>query len=133
MRLTLAVTLLLLVPAAARAEWSGGQTLSGPHTFVDDPAVIVSGDGGALASWRYQQGLGNGSRAGYEGAARAPGATGFGARVGIVRATSVNRPLTTLAGLAPYGAGGALQALTLPGPDDRPQARIGVRFGSTDG
>ena len=56
MRLTLAVAL-LLAPAAARAEWAR-QTLSSPHSFVSDPSVIVSGDGGALASWRFQEGLG---------------------------------------------------------------------------
>src|SRR5215208_380449 len=55
MRLALAVALLLLAPASARAEWTG-QTLSSPHRFVDDPTVIVAGNGGALAAWRYQQG-----------------------------------------------------------------------------
>lgn len=128
MRLALALLALLLVPASAQAAWTA-QTLSSQHTFVDDPAVIVGGNGGALASWRAQ----GGGRSGFEGATRAPGAAGFGARVGIVRATSVRRPLRTLAGLEPYGADGALQALILPGAGDTPQARLGVRFGRTNG
>ena len=132
MRLALAVALLLLVPAGARAEWTG-QTLSSPHSTIDSPSVIVAGGGGALASWRFQQGLGNGSRAGTEGAVRPAGAAGFTRRVAIVPAKRIDRPLTTLAGLEPYGANGAIQALILPGPGDAPQARIGVRFGKVDG
>ena len=132
MRLVLAVALLLLAPAAARAEWSG-QTLSSPHSTIDSPSVIVGGSGGALASWRFQQGLGNGSRAGTEGSVRAPGAAGFGSRVAIVPAKSIDRPLTTVAGLQPFGADGAILALIAPGPRDTPQARIGVRFEKTDG
>ena len=132
MRLALAVALLLLVPAGARAEWTG-QTLSSPHSTIDSPSVIVAGGGGALASWRFQQGLGNGSRAGTEGAVRPAGAAGFTRRVAIVPAKRIDRPLTTLAGLEPYGADGAIQALILPGPGDAPQARIGVRFGKVDG
>ena len=128
MRLTLAIlTLLLFAPAAAHAEWSG-QTLSTGHRFVDDPTMIVSANGGALASWRFQEG----SRAGFEGATRAPGAGGFGARVAIVPATSISRPLTTVAGLEPYGASGALLAL-ITARQTKPQARLGVRFGSTSG
>jgi hypothetical protein len=132
MRLVLAVALLLLAPAAARAEWTG-QTVSAPHAAIDDPSVIVAGDGGALASWRFQEGLGRGSRSGTEGAARAPRAAGFGRRVAIVPAASIERPETSVAGLEPYGADGALLALILPGPGDTPQARIGVRFGHVDG
>jgi hypothetical protein len=128
MRLALAVALLLLAPAAARAEWTG-QTLSSPHRFVDDPTVIVAGNGGALAAWRYQQG----DRAGFEGAPLGPGASGFGARVGIVPAVSIRRPNTFVAGLEAYGARGALLALIVPGPGDTPQARIGVRFGTIGG
>src|SRR3954447_18772895 len=105
MRIVLAVALLLLAPAAAQAEWTG-QTLSKPHAFVDDPGVIVSGNGAALASWRFQDGLGNRGRSGLEGATRAPGASGFGARVGIVRATPYVRPGAIAAGLEPYGRSG---------------------------
>src|SRR5215204_2477996 len=129
MRLALALlTLLLFAPAAAHAEWTG-QTISSPHRFVDDPTVIVAGNGGVLAAWRYQQG----DRAGVEGAARPAGAAGFGRRVALVPAMSINRPLTTLAGLAAYGDRRALMALMVPGPGDTPQARIGVRFGTIGG
>lgn len=133
MRRTLALlTLMLLAPGVAHAAWSD-QDLGSAHTFVDDPGVIVSGNGGALATWRFQQGLGNGGRAGFEGAGRAPGATGFGAPFAIVPATSINRPLTTVAGLEPYGKSGALLALIGPGRAGAPQARLGVRFGSIGG
>ena len=132
MRLALAVALLLLAPAAARAQWRG-QTLSSPHSAIDSPSVIVGGDGGALAWWRFQQGLGNGSRAGTEGAVRAPGAAGFGHPFAIVPARSIDRPLTTVAGLEPYGARSAILALILPGPGNPPQSRVGVRFGKLDG
>jgi hypothetical protein len=131
MRLTLAILTLLLFAPAADAAWSG-QTLSSGHTFVDDPSVIVSGNGGALAAWRFQEGLGNGSRVGTGGASRAPGAAGFGARVAIVPATRVDRPLTTVAGLAPYGRSRALLAL-ITARLTTPQSRLAVRFGSTDG
>ena len=58
MRLALAAALLLIAPASAQAAWTG-QELSGPHTFVDDPAVVVSPSGRALAYWDFQDGLGN--------------------------------------------------------------------------
>lgn len=132
MRLALALLTLLVFAPAADAAWTG-QDLGAPHTFVDDPGVIVAGNGGTLASWRFQQGLGNGSRAGFEGAGRAPGATAFGAPFAIVPATSINRPLTTVAGLEPYGKSGALLALIAPGSAGAPQARLGVRFGSIGG
>jgi hypothetical protein len=132
MRLALAVALLLLAPAAAHAEWTG-QTLSHPHAFVDDPGVIVSGNGAALAAWRFQDGLGNRGRSGLEGATRAPGASGFGARLGIVRPSPNVRPGAIAAGLEPYGRSGAILALRLPGAADTPAARLGVRFGSTSG
>jgi hypothetical protein len=132
MRLALAVALLLLAPAAARAEWTG-QTLSAPHATIDSPAVIAGGDGGLLASWRFQRGLGNDSRSGTEGAVRAPGADRFGRRVAIVPARSIRRPETFVAGLGAYGADGAILALIAPGPGADPQSRVAVRFGKVDG
>ncbi len=123
----LAILTLLVFAPAADAAWSG-QTLSSPRSFVDGPAVIVSANGRALASWRVQ----SGSRAGTEGATRAPGATSFGAPFGVVPSKSIDRPLTTVAGLEPYGASGALLAL-ITARQTKPQARLGVRFGSTSG
>ena len=128
MRLALAVILLLLVPGAARAEWTG-QTRSAPHEFVDDPTVIVAGDGGLLAAWRSA----GGGRTGFEGARRAPGASAFGPRVDLVPATSLRRPTTFVAGVEPSGAAGAILALIVPGPNGAPQARLGVRFGTIGG
>jgi len=132
MRLVLAATLLALAPASAQAAWTG-QDLSGSHTFVDDPAVIVSPDGGALAAWRFQDGTGNRGRAGVGGATRAPGAAGFGRAVTLVRARENRRPQTTLAGLEPIAGSGAVAAFLLPGAGGTPSGRLGVRFGSTSG
>jgi hypothetical protein len=128
MRLTLALLALLAFAPAADAAWKG-QTLSGGHTFVDDTRLVVSGDGGALSAWRFS---GDG-RSGYAGAPRAPGAAGFGRRVGLVRATPNVRPGTSVAGLEAYGRRAALLALLRPGAGDRPADRLGVRFGITAG
>jgi hypothetical protein len=127
MRLALALLSLLVFAPAAGAAWSG-QTVSGGHTFVDTPTVIVSGNGGALAAWRHS----GDSRSGYGGAARAPGAAAFGARFALVPARSINGPLTTIAGLKPYGRSGALLA-QITARSTAPQARLAVRFGSTSG
>src|SRR5687767_7623756 len=114
MRLALALLTLLVFAPAAGAAWSG-QTLSGAHTFVDDTRLVVSGNGGALAAWRFASGTGNAGRGGYEAAARAPGAAAFGAPTELVPATPNVRPGTSVAGLEAYGRRGALLALVLPG------------------
>ncbi len=131
MRFRLAATLLLLAPASAQAAWTG-QDLSGPHTFVDDPALIVSGSGRALAAWRFQDGIGDAGRGGHAAAARDGGA--FGPERSLTRPAASARPGSTVAGLGAYGRGRALVALLVPGPDPRDTpGRLAVRFGATDG
>ena len=55
-RLTLLVLALLAVcasVAAAAPPWSAPQTLSSATLFVDNPDVVVSADGRALATWQW--------------------------------------------------------------------------------
>ena len=132
MRLALAAALLLIAPASAQAAWTG-QELSGPHTFVDDPAVVVSPSGRALAYWDFQDGLGNRARSGSAGATRAPGAGGFGTAVRLVPATSIRRPGAILDQIVTTRGDGALLAERLPGAGDTVAGRLAVRFGSTSG
>jgi len=132
MRLALAAALLLIAPASAQAAWTG-QELSGPHRFVDDPAVVVSPSGRALAYWDFQDGLGNRARFGSAGATRAPGAGGFGTAVRLVPATSIRRPGAILDQIVATRGDGALLAERLPGAGDTVAGRLAVRFGSTSG
>ena len=72
MRLALAVIATLMLPGtAAAATWSPPDRLSGAHLFIDDPAVVVSGNGRALATWRFQDGTGNPAVTGFSEASRA--------------------------------------------------------------
>ena len=50
-----ALTLLAAFAASAAAAppWSPPQTVSSPSLFVDNPDVVVSADGRALATWRW--------------------------------------------------------------------------------
>jgi hypothetical protein len=55
-RLSLVVIALFAVPASvalAAPPWSPPQSLSSPSLFVDNPDVVVSADGRALATWRW--------------------------------------------------------------------------------
>ena len=132
MRLALAVPLLLIAPAAAQAAWTG-QDLSAPHTFVDDPALIVSRE-------RARARLRGASRTGSATAAAAARGRHARARRGrlrppcgsCARRASAGRA-TIVAGLAPLGADGALLRCCLAGRGDAAHGRLAVRFGSTSG
>ena len=132
MRLALAAALLALLPASAEAAWTG-QDLSAPHTFVDDPGLVVSPSGRALAFWRFHDGTGNRARSGNSGATRAPGASGFGTAVRLVPASGILRPGAILDGIVATRGDGALLAERLPGAGDTVAGRLAVRFGSTSG
>jgi len=132
MRLTLAAALLALLPASADAAWTG-QDLSGPHTFVDDPGLVVSPSGRALAFWRFQDGTGNRARSGNSGATRAPGTSGFGTAVRLVPASGILRPGALLDDIVASRGDGALLAERLPGAGDTVAGRLAVRFGTTSG
>jgi hypothetical protein len=49
----LALPAALAASAAAAPPWSPPQALSSPSLFVDNPDVVVSADGRALATWRW--------------------------------------------------------------------------------
>lgn len=114
----LATAALAAAPSAAQAAtWSPPETLSGAHTFIDDPALAIARNGRALATWRFSD-LGGGTAS--SAASRAAGATAFG------RARRVTRASETLQGIGAYGERRVLLASTRPG-------RLEVRFGRTDG
>lgn len=132
MRLFLAAAVaLLLVPATASAEWSG-QTLGGSHLFVDPVALAVSQDGRALATWSFQDAVGNASRFGASSASRAPGAAAFGAPRALVPRTRPDRRSTTVEDVAAYGRRRALMATTRQ-VGTKPSIRLEVRSGDTTG
>ena len=134
MRLTLALlTLLLAAPAVAQGAWNG-QTLGGGHLFVDRTGLVVSGDGRALATWSFQDAVGNASRFGASSASRPAGAGAFGAARALTPRTGADRRAATVAGVAAYGAGRALLATTRDvGTGPAPRVRLELRFGRTDG
>src|SRR5690242_5649132 len=120
MRLALALLLLLILPgSAAAATWSPPQHVSGSHTFVDDLSLVVAGGGRTLATWRFQDGIGNASHGGYQAASRAPGGSAFG----IVRRVPASLP-----SVAAYRQGRVLLATP-----DASATHVYVRLGHADG
>lgn len=80
---TLAVAALAACAATAGAQWSAPQTLSRAHTFVSPRLAVSAGAGTApsgltVASWLWQDGLGNDAAGGVSMAVRRAGVT-FGA------------------------------------------------------
>ena len=123
MRLALAIFVLLALPGSAvAATWSPPQHLSGAHTFVDDPSLMVAG-GRALAVWQFQDGIGNGAHAGTSAASRPPGVSAFG--------DSHRLPAGAVA-VTTFGSDGALLATTT---SDRMgnATRLFVRTGNAAG
>ena len=122
---TVAAAALAAAPTAAQAAtWSPPQTLSGAHTFIDDPALAIGRNGRALATWRFSDLNGGG---GFSAASRAPGAAAFG------RARRITRASETIQGVSAYGERRVLLASTrLPAAGGRPR-RLEIRFGRTDG
>src|SRR4051812_12511069 len=120
----LACLLGLALPAAALADppWSPTQNLSTPHLFVDPGDVTTSGDGTALAWWRWQDGSGSNAAPSASVASRPPGGA-FGperaAPTGIqdIQASAQTRAV----------------ALTARAPRLTAPTRLAVAFGSTSG
>jgi hypothetical protein len=72
----------IAAPAAAAAPWSAPVTLSSPHTFAGSPVAFADqGLAGAVAWWRWQDGIGNGQTAGASFAPLAVGAAATGFQV----------------------------------------------------
>jgi hypothetical protein len=134
-RLAAAGAALLLFPATAgAAAWSPPQRLSGPHFAVDTPALVASGNGRALATWRFHDSAGNPARTGFSDASRAPGAAAFGRPRALTPVMRVTRPLEIVQGVGAYGRRGAVLAVTKPATSGAaPRVRLSVRFGRTDG
>jgi len=133
MRPLLALALLLAAPAVAQGAWTG-QTLSGPHRFVDRTGLAVSGDGRALATWSFSDAVGDASRFGASSASRPAGAGAFGPPRALTPRTATDRRAATVEGVAAYGARRAVVATTRQvGRDTPPGIRLEVRFGRTDG
>jgi hypothetical protein len=114
----------LALPAAAMADppWSPTQNLSTPHLFVDPVDVTASGDGTALAWWRWQDGSGSNAAPSASVSSR-PSGGAFGperaAPAGIqdIQAFAQTRAV----------------ALTARAPRLTAPTRLAVAFGSTSG
>ena len=83
MRRLLLTALLMLVaaPAAGAATWSAPQTVSTPHEFAGPVITATSFDGSTVASWPWQDNVGNDAVGGWAEAARPSSLqpVGFGA------------------------------------------------------
>jgi hypothetical protein len=114
----------LALPAAAAADppWSPTQNLSSPHLFVDPVDVIASGDGTALAWWRWQDGTASNAPPRASVASRPPGGA-FGPE----------RPAPSdIQDIEAYAQTRAI-ALTAGAPRLTAPTRLAVAFGSTGG
>jgi hypothetical protein len=120
----LACLLALALPAAALADppWSPTQNLSTPHLFVDPVQVTASGDGTALAWWRWQDGSGSNAAPSASVSSRPPGGA-FGperaAPAGIQDIQAFARTRAV--------------ALTARAPRLTAPTRLAVAFGRTSG
>ncbi|MGZ6673179.1 MAG: hypothetical protein ACXVFM_12585 [Solirubrobacteraceae bacterium] len=120
----LALLVALALPAAALADppWSPTQDLSSPHLFVDPVDVTASGDGTALAWWRWEDGIGSNAASSATVSSRPPGGA-FGperaapAGVQDIQAFAQTRAV----------------ALTARAPRLTAPTRLAVAFGSTSG
>lgn len=117
----IAAVLGLVAPCTAPAQWEAPQTVGGPSTFVGDPGLVFSGDGRALATWSWQDGVGDSARRGVRAASRPRGGAFGPPRTAPALAA---RPAT-------YAAGRAVVLERRPGADGR--ERLSARFGSTTG
>ena len=99
--LVLAVLLLYGFAASAVASaappWSAPQTISSPALFIDDPRLAFSSNGSALASWRWQNGIGNKATSG-SGLPPVPSARRSSAPSELRRTSSRARSCTEEAG-----------------------------------
>jgi hypothetical protein len=129
----LALALALAPAAGAATPWSAPQDLSAPHLFVDAPAITFGGRGGALATWRAQDGTGDDAVSGSESASRPAGAAAFGAPRALASLrTAAQRP-TEVSPPAPYGATRAIVATLRPEDRAGRRLRLAAVFGDTAG
>jgi hypothetical protein len=111
----------LAAPGSAVAQWTSPQTVSGPSTFVDGPSLVFSDDGRGLATWTWQDGVGDSARSGARAATREPYAPFAPQRTAPLLAS----------GPATYGSTRAV-VLEIRGSSGG-RERLSARFGSTTG
>jgi len=123
--LLVAVLACLLVAAgkASAAVWSSPQTISRAHTSIYQPASATTTTGADVASWLWQQGLGNGAKLGGAFASRAANSGDYGAE----RALPANA-----AAASPYAERRMVVATNTPTPRTA-RSTLKVRFGDLDG
>ena len=124
-RLTvLAWLVALALPSAAVADppWSPTQNVSTPHLFVDPVDVTASGDGTALAWWRWQDGSGSNAAPSASVSSRPPGRA-FGAASAAPAGIKANQAFAQTRAVA----------LTTRAPALTAPTRLAVAFGSTSG
>jgi hypothetical protein len=118
----------VLVPAAAPsagAQWSPPQTLSREHFSVwPGPAIGFTANGTAVASWGWQDGMGNDAVVGFSLATRAASDPDFGPERELSAGDLV-------AGPAPYGSNRAIVARLRD--RDLGRDRLRVQFGDVGG
>ena len=114
----------LALPAAAVADppWSPTQNVSTPHLFVDPVDVTASGDGTALAWWRWQDGSGSNAAPTASVSSRPPGGAFGPERPGPTGIQDIQAFAQTRA-----------VALTARAPQLTAPTRLAVAFGSTSG
>jgi hypothetical protein len=116
----------LALPAAALADapWSPTQNLSAPHLFVDAVDVTASGDGTALAWWKWQDGSGSNAAPSASVSSR-PSGGAFG------------RERSAPSGTVAVEAYAKTRAFALTdraiGPASVGRTRLSVAFGATSG
>ena len=118
-----AASLVAAAPAGA-ATWSPPATVSAPHTFVSPLDAAPSGNGTAVLSWRFQDGIGANAPGGARGASLLPGATSFGPERGLPSATTQ---------VVPYAQRSIAALLRTDLDAAGRRVRLAVAFGSADG
>jgi hypothetical protein len=134
--IALAAALVAAAPATAgAATWSAPQDLSSAHLFVDQPRLLVTGNGGALASWAWTDGVGADGRTGASVAPRKAGAEAFAKSRSLVRSHRIGTGEgEAVADVAGFGRNGVLVASTRGvGAVAKQRFRLSIRRGTVDG
>ena len=119
-----AVAALLAAAPAGAATWTAPTTVSAPHTFIAPLRSAAGGNGTALLSWRFQDGVGTSATSGARGATMLPGTTAFGPERLLPGATTQMEPYA-------QRSVAALQQTALDAAGRR--VRLAIAFGSLQG
>src|SRR3954451_2642644 len=118
-----AASLVAAAPAAA-ATWTPPATVSAPHTFISPLDAARAGNGTAVLTWGFQDGIGANAPAGVRGASFLPGASAFGPERTLPAAPS---------GLVPYAQGSPAASLLWILDQTGRRVRLSVALGSAVG